>query len=136
MGEFLGIMNDDKLSGAERAQKLVDLQANTLKSMSEKAVADWDKLQETWQGEVKADPTVGGDKLEANLGKISTLINTFGTPEVREIFSQTGAGNNVHMVKFLTKIAAALGEGTPTPAAVPAGGAKTLAQKMYPSMKV
>lgn len=135
MDEFLGVMNDATLDGPGRAQKLVDLQTKAMTAMSEKAVADWTKLQETWQEEVRNDPVVGGEKLDANLGKISTLINVHGSPEVRDIFSQTGAGNNVHMVKFLTNIANALGEALPAPAAAPPGGAKSLAQKLYPSMK-
>lgn len=135
MTGFLGIMNDAALSPNDRAQKLIDLQTKFSQAQSEKAMTAWNTLQETWQSEAKADPEVGGDKLEANLGKISTLINVHGTPELRDIMTQTGAGNNVHVIKFLSKIATAMGESLPTPASVPPGSEKSMAQKMFPDMK-
>lgn len=135
IGDFLGIMNDQALAPGDRAQKLIDLQTKFAQAQSEKAMQTWNTLQETWQNEAKADPEIGGDKLEANLGRISTLINVHGTPELREIMTQTGAGNNVHVIKFLSKIAAAMGESLPAPAAVPPGGEKSAANIMFPNMK-
>jgi len=134
-GEFVTLLNDEAKTPAERAQGLVDLQAKAVKAMSEKAVADWEKLQTTWQDEMKADTEIGGDKLEANLSKISTLLNVHGSPELREVLNATGAGNNVHVAKFLSKIASALGESLPAPATTPAGGDKDPAKIMFPNMK-
>ena len=135
MDEFLGVMNDAALDGPGRAQKLVDLQSKAVQAMSEKAMADWTSLQETWQEEARSDKEIGGEKLDANLAKISTLINVHGSPELRQIMDQTGAGNNVHVIKFLTKIATALGESSPLPAPGPVAGDKSLAQRMFPNMK-
>lgn len=135
MGDFVSLMNDAALNPAERAQKLIDLQTEFAKAQAEQAVKTWKTLQETWQEEVRADAEIGGDKLEANLGRISTLLNTHGTPELRQVMDQTGAGNNVHVVKFLSKIAAAMGEALPAPAGVPSGGAKDLASRIFPTMK-
>lgn len=135
MGDFLGIMNDTALDGASRAQKLIDLQTKFAQAQSEKAMETWTKLQDTWQNEAKADPDVGGDKLEGNLAKISTLINVHGSPELREIMTQTGAGNNVHVIKFLSKIATAMGESLPAPASTPGSGERSAAQTLFPNMK-
>lgn len=134
-GEFIALMNDEAKTPAERAQGLVDLQAKAVKAMSEKAVADWDTLQTKWQDEMKADPEIGGDKLEANLSRISTLLNVHGSPELREVLNATGAGNNVHVAKFLSKVATALGESLPAPAAVPGAGQTDPAKTMFPNMK-
>lgn len=132
--KFVEILNDTKLSPADRANALVNLQAEAAKAMSERANAQWETFNTTLQAEVKADPTVGGAMLEANLAKISTLINTHGTPELRQVMDDSGAGNSVHVVKFLTKISDLLGEGKPA-AGLPAGGELTQAERMYPSMK-
>ena len=133
MDKFLGILNDQKMSLADRANGLANLQAEVLKSQSEKAMADWEAMNATWQDEVKADPEIGGAKLDGTLSAISTLINTHGSPELRQIMDATGAGNNVHVVRFMAKIATLLGEGrpatgTPSPASVP------VEQKLYPTM--
>lgn len=132
--KFIGILNDDKLSPADRANALVNLQAEAAKAMSERANQQWEDFNTAMVNETKADPTVGGAALEANLAAISTLINTHGSPELRQVMDTSGAGNNVHVVKFLTKIAGLLGEGKPA-AGLPTGGEKTQAERMFPTMK-
>ena len=126
-------MNDSKMSAADRANGLANLQAEVLKGQSEKAMADWEALNATWQDEVKADPEVGGAKLDTTLASISTLINTHGSPELRQIMDATGAGNNLHVVRFMAKIANLLGEGRPA-AGTPSPAAVSIEQKMFPSM--
>jgi hypothetical protein len=109
--EFLGIMNNAELDPAKRAQALIDLQAKVARSASEKASKDWDDTQTMWRNEVQADPQVGGTKMQENLGQVSKIIDEFGSPELRHVFDLTGAGNNIHVVKFLLKMGAALNEG-------------------------
>lgn len=132
--KFLGVMNDDKLDGVGRAQALIDLQADIMKAASEKAVAAWEKRLNDWREESTNDPEVGGAKLDANLSKISNLLNTYGSPEVRLVFDETGFGNNVHAIRLMAKIADALGESAPT-VGTPASTEKTQAQKLFPTMK-
>lgn len=132
--KFVEILNDTKMTPAERANALVNLQAEATKTASERASQLWTDFNTAQQEETKADPVYGGPNLEGNLAKISTLINTHGTPELRQVMDDSGAGNSKHVVAFLTKIADLLGEGKPTPG-LPAGGELTQAQRMYPSMK-
>lgn len=131
---FLEVMNDDKLTGAERAQKLVDLQTGLMQKMAEANYAEWTAMQTQWQDEVRADPDIGGDKLEPALGEISKLVDRYGSPELRQAFDLTGAGNNRHVIKFLHKIAKDLGEGGPVLGA-PSQSKDSLADRLYPSMK-
>ena len=133
--KFVGILNDDKLSPADRANALVALQAEAAKAASEKASQQWDDFNKQQIAEVQQDPEVGGAKLEANLGAISKMLDEHGTPELRLVMDNSGAGNNLHMVKFLTKIAGLLSEGKPAVGAPSDGGGKTAAQVMFPSMK-
>lgn len=133
--EFVGVLNDPKLSPVARAQALVDLQVKAATAASERASQLWADKQTQWQDEVKADPTVGGAKLDGVLASISTLLNTHGTPEVRQAFDETGAGNNVHIVKFLSTVAGLIGEGAPAPAATPATPPQNLADRMFPNHK-
>ena len=131
---FLDIMNDNKLEPGARAQALVDLQAKVLTQASEANSAAWDTLQTQWQDEVKADPDVGGAKLQQSLASVGKLVDQFGSPELRQVFDTTGAGNNVHVVKFLSKIASQLTEGGPS-LGMPSGQAADAASRMFPSMK-
>lgn len=131
---FLEIMNDDKLSGAERAQKLVDLQTGLMQQMAEANFKAWTDLQTQWQDEIRADPEIGGDKLDPALGGIAKLVDRYGSKELREAMDATGAGNNPHIIRFLHKIAKDLNEGGPVLGA-PSESKESLADRMYPSMK-
>lgn len=132
---FLDMMNDATLSPGDRAAKLIEMYAKASTEGSEKATNDWNNLQTDWQKQCREDPDIGGAKLEPMLGQISVLLDEYGTPELRGVFNVTGAGNNPHMVKFLSKVATALGEGKPAPGAQPAAAQTSLAERMYPSMK-
>lgn len=131
--KFLGILNDDKMAPGDRANALVALQAEYATAMSEKANAQWDDFNKAQVEEVRADPEIGGAKLEPTLAKVSKLLNTYGSPEVRLVFDNSGAGNNVHIVKLLAKLADKLGEGEPAGGTPPITDA-TLASRMYPTM--
>jgi len=62
------------------------------------------------------DATVGGAKLDANLAKAQEVINTYADDPaaMKEFLALTGAGNSIHMLKFLLKVSDALPrEGAP-----------------------
>lgn len=135
MEKFLGILNDREGTAETRAQSLIDLQAEVAKSWSEKATADWDAYNTKLVEEVKADPEVGGAKLDTTLRSIATLIDTHGSPELRTVFDDSGAGNSLPVVKFMNKIAGLLAEGTAVSGNPVGTSEATQASKMFPSMK-
>ena len=114
---------------------LTTLQANVMKGLSEKGNSDWNTTQETWRTEVSNDPEIGGDKTAPTLGAISKLVDKYGTPELRGVFDLTGAGNHPQVIKFLSKIAKDLGEGTFVSAGMPGTGAQDAATKLFPHQK-
>lgn len=131
--KFMELMSKD-MTPRERAQALIDLQADVAKQASEKGSAEWVKLQQTWAGEVEADPEIGGANLEQSKSLIGGLLEQFSVEGAREAFDLTGAGNHPAIVKFFVKVAKAMGEGvlvTGQPTASP----KTQAQTMFPTMK-
>jgi hypothetical protein len=131
---FLDIMNDDKATPAERAQKLVDLQTSLMQKGADATYQAWTDMQTQWQDEVRADPVIGGEKLAPVLGEVSKLIDKYGSPEVRQIMDLTGAGNNIHVIRMLHNMAKDLSEGGPVLGAPPSEKA-SLADRLYPSMK-
>lgn len=131
---LLETINSADLSPSARAQKLVDLGAGLVQKVHEDNYNAWTSQQTAWQDEVRADSEIGGDKLAPALGEIAKLVDKYGTPEVRQIMDATGAGNNIHVVKMLHKIAKDLSEGGPVLGA-PSLPKESLAERMYPSMK-
>jgi hypothetical protein len=133
--EFLTVVNNQELSPKDRAQALTDLYTKAATAASEASSQAFADLQKTWQDEVKADPTIGGDKLTPTLAAVNKLVGEYGTPELLEVFAATGAGNNVHVIKFLNTVAGHLTEGKPVTAAAPVNQEQDRAARMFPSMK-
>lgn len=132
--EFIGLLNDKEKSPAERAQALVDLQVKAATAASEASSKAWTDMQTEWRDAVKADSDVGGDKLEPALGRVGKLISEYGSEELSSVLDLTGAGNNVHVIKFLDKMAQRLTEGGAFPG-LPGGQQATAASRLFPSMK-
>jgi hypothetical protein len=116
VGKLQGILADAKLSPPERAQALYDLHAAALKQAVEAPVNLFMKLQSDWQAQVKADPEIGGAKLEQATANIAKAIDAVaGSPEaaakMREAFVFTGAGNHPEIVRLMARMSAAFVEG-------------------------
>lgn len=136
---LLGVLNDQKLDPAGRAQALVDLHLKANEQASEKASEFYREIQDKWVGEAVQE-FGGEEKLKPILGNISKLIDKFGgnqeqVKELRELFSLTGAGNSPRMVGFLNNIAQQLVvEGRPVGGAPSGGDQRTAADILYPNM--
>lgn len=127
--EFVELMNNGELSAADRANALLQLQAKALTAASEASSAAWTTMQNEWRDAVKAE---FGDKLQPTLDSINNLVTEYGDKDLVEALAVTGAGNNVHVVKFFGKLAGLLTEGKFAPSATPADG-KSAAQRLFPS---
>ena len=134
MDKFVGLMNNSELSGAERAQALINLQAEVAKEASEKGSQLWATQQEQWVNEIKSDPTVGQGNLQRTLDNAGKVLDKFGTPELRDLLATTGAGNSIHVARFFNAIAKEISEGAPVQGQ-PAQAEQSLADRMYPTMK-
>lgn len=133
--EFLEILNKNEGSVEDRANALLALHAKTISAAQEADSKAWDNVQTEWKDAVKADPEVGGEKMQTTLNNIGKLVNEFGDDELKGVFDLTGAGNNIHMIKFLNKIADKLTEGNFFKAGTPAGvdDPDAAAKRMFPS---
>lgn len=88
----------------------------------------WNDMQTTWQNEAR---TTLGDAFEASMTDIGGLVQEFGSDELRQVMDLTGAGNNVHVIQFLAKVAGVLKEGRPTPVPTPPPTMQSVADKIY-----
>lgn len=126
--EFKGIAKEYGLS-QEQAQKVADIGA---KMVQRQAEAHQTQVQ-AWVDAVKTDKEIGGDKLSENLAVARKTIDTFGSPELKEVLNTTGLGNHPEIVKLAYKIGKAIsddgfvrGGNTSSP--------RSAADIMYPSM--
>jgi hypothetical protein len=132
--EFLGVVNNGELSPSDRANALIALQTKALSVASEANSKAWDDMQTEWQTAVKADPDIGGANLQPVLANVSKLLAEYGSTELLDIMATTGAGNNVHVIKFLNTLSGKLTEGGAVSGS-PSSTEASTASKLFPSMK-
>lgn len=108
---FVDIINDEKLSRLEMAQKLTDLyvqqQSGMLEAMqaAEKAAAEkWkedDRIQQAaWEKASREDPEFGGEKFEANMTIVAAGRDKVASPELTKIVNILGLGNHPEILRM------------------------------------
>jgi len=131
--DFVKIANEFKIT-PQAAEALVGLQAKLVQQSADSSEKAWTDMQTTWRNEVQTHPEIGGEKLEGVLGGIGKLVDQYGSKELREVMTLTGAGNNVHVVAFLNKIANQLNEPAPVSGA-PVSSKSSLADALFTTMQ-
>jgi hypothetical protein len=126
------IVNDLGLP-RDAVAKFAALHEKALQANSEAGSRSWNELQDKWASEVRADPEIGGQNWPKVESQIGGLLDTFGSPELREAFDLTGAGNNPHVVRFMSKVASVLSEGGFISSNPTGGEVKSPAQILYPN---
>lgn len=129
----------------DNAQKLVDFYVAKTQEANEAPFKLWQDTQDKWINEVKADKEIGG-KLDEVKSTISKAIDSLGDPTLstafRQVLDYTGAGNNLHFIKGLYKLASQLTEGGHVAGKGPSeggqqkpgAGPRSVAQALYPNL--
>lgn len=104
LAKFTDIAKELKLP-ADAAKKFVDLAAQREIARAE-AFA---KQVEDWGTQVKADPELGKSE---NLAIAKKTIDTFGTPELRDLLNSSGMGNHPEVIRMALKIGKSISEDT------------------------
>lgn len=126
--EFTAIAKELKLNQAD-AQKVADVGAK----MAQRQAEAHTQLVESWVESVKADKEIGGDKLAENLAVARKAIDTFGTPELKDVLNATGFGNHPAVIKAFYKAGMAI-SGDRFVSGSPKGPETDMAKKMFPNM--
>lgn len=126
--EFTAIAKELKLDQSS-AQKLADIAAK----QQQRQVEAHAKLVESWVEQVKTDKEIGGDKLEENLGIARKALDTFGTPELKDVLNASGLGNHPEVIKAFLKAGKAISEDRFVTGAAK-GNDTDPAKKLFPNM--
>ena len=92
-------------SRQETAQKLVDLHAQAQKDFIAQQNQAWKTAQLELVEIVKKDPDIGGNNFDSMLETVGKAFDEFGSDEARVILDNSGAGNNLPVVKFIYNMA-------------------------------
>ena len=104
----------------EQAQKLADFHMDAMQKFQSSQIERFHAIQAAELEAAKADPEVGGAKLQESLGYAAKAMDTYGGQEFRQALAAHGMANNVTMLKFLAKVGRELSgdhfvKGTPAP---------------------
>lgn len=133
---FKQLAKESGLKG-EVAQKVVDMYVAAQQAAEKKAVEAYETERQGWAKALETDKEFGGKDMAANKAIARKAVAKYGTPELRQLFEETGLGNHPELVRFFYRVGKADGEDTVTVAAGAAGGEQTEEQKLrtrYPSM--
>jgi len=100
----------------EDAQRLLDLYVEERKGDAERARKEqrdtWNTLNDTWKGELRKDPDLGGNRLETSLSMAKAVVEEYLTPEQARVYlahtTNNGMGNFIEQVRLLHNIGKAL----------------------------
>lgn len=90
----------------EQAQKLVDLQAASVKQQ----VEAWQGTIKGWADAARADKEIGGANLDASLNAGKAFLKAYGTPELSKVLDDYGIGNHPEVIRAFAKAGMAMSE--------------------------
>jgi len=121
----------------EAAQEILNLQDKMMPSEEEIAAFRQQAVTEqaeTWLGQLKALPDLGGKNFEASKAQASKVMQ-LASPELRQYLNETGLGNHPEIFKFIHTISTKMSEASMINTGhVPAGGGQRKAnhEVFYP----
>lgn len=123
-------------SREELAKNLISAYTEAMEVSAKAAVDQFQKTQKDWQAETRADPDYGGEKLTESLTAAKAVAQEYGGKEFLKLLSLTGAGNNIHMVRFLNEVKAALPkEAVPVDGKTETSAPKSQADRLFGATK-
>lgn len=94
----------------EQAQKFVERDAALVGSIRERDQAKWNDMVKNWGEQSKQDPEIGGEKFTVNAQAAQRALDKFGTPALRKMLNDTGAGNHPELVRVFARIGQAIAD--------------------------
>lgn len=109
LAEFKDVFKAENLT-QEQAQARVDQGMKLAEKWSERAVEMHLKTIEGWRDQTKADPDIGGDKLPQVLAGAKEVRDHFGDEGLTEVLNTFGLGNHPSVIRFFSKVRAAISD--------------------------
>ena len=95
---------------------------------------EWGQTVMGWNDAIKADKELGGDNLAQTKANVHAVMSRFAPPGFAELLNETGFGNQPELVRFVSKIGAAMTEGKLDTNVRPTSDAVDPIALLFPSM--
>lgn len=104
----------------EQAQRMADLGARQAQKAAGANVEVIKQARAEWSASAAADKEFGGEGFKANMAYARKALDTFGTPELRNVLNGSGLGDHPEFIRFMYRTGKAISADT----FVPGGAAK------------
>ncbi len=86
------------------AQEMLDRESIATSASQSASMERAKMLHEQWAKEARADKSFGGENFTENVNLAKRGMDSFASPELVDIFTQTGLGNNVEVLKMFKRL--------------------------------
>ncbi len=93
----------------ESAQKMLD---RIGPKMAEQQIKDIQSVKTGWLDSSRVDKEFGGDNINTNMSTAKRALDTFGTPELKNLLNETGLGNHPEVIRFFFRAGKSISEDT------------------------
>lgn len=97
----------------ETAQKLVDFEQQRMQKMMQSQQEQHQQRIRDWEQQTRTDEELGGDSFDENQVAAQEAFNALASPELKELFEQTGIGNHPEVFRLFHKLAPMVREERP-----------------------
>lgn len=124
VGKFTELLGTHR-APQELGQKLVDFHMAEMAEATQRLQQHnwdvWNRQQDAWMDEFRADRELGGNKELTTLSNCASVIDQYGgspaqQAQLRQVLTDTGAGNHPLVIRLLNNVAKVLKEGSMAPA--------------------
>lgn len=147
LGRFEQTTGSNHAAVQALAQGIIDMyvaeQGDAATRMQQLQKDTWERVNNQWKDDVKADPQIGGKRYETTIRQAAAVLDRYGQTvgaerekSLREALGWTGAGNNVEVIRFMNWASRFVTEQTrPVAAIVPkAPSLKSPRSNRYPTL--
>lgn len=106
---FKGLAKELNLT-QDQAQKLADLGAKQAQEGISRQTEMLKAANAEWTAQSQADKEFGGESLHQNLSIARKAMDTFATPELRNLLTESGLGNHPEVIRMFYRTGKAISE--------------------------
>jgi len=88
----------------EQAQKLLSFEADRLRQMDDRLTDQRMEQAQKWAEAAQSDAEYGGDAFNRNVAMARHAVETFASPEARELLDATGLGSHPEFIRMFWKM--------------------------------
>jgi|TARA_R110000796_G_scaffold8637_8_gene28150 hypothetical protein len=117
----------------EQAQKLVDLQVQTMTGLMDAQSKAWTDQLGEWKDARETDAEFGKSKYDESIAIARKGMREFGEPALFAALEETGMGNHPELIRAFYRVGKAIGEDGFNFGSSNTEGGQSLAEKLFPN---